>query len=206
MILQQRKIILFALVALMFSVPFVFASCKKEQKSSIDFKYDPETIPTLSTDSVTELISDSGIIRYKIITPLWNMYDQAKEKYWDFPKGVYLEQFDTTLTVVLTLKADSAWNYVNKKLWYLKGNVFVKNKDGVTFTSEELYWDSNPPHPKIYSNKLVTIDEPGRRLLIAEDFISNQQMTAWEFSNVHNSMISVEEADENGGGEEEKLE
>ena len=191
----------------MFSIPFIFASCKKDAKSSIDFEYDPELIPTLSTDSVTELISDSGIIRYKMITPLWNMYEQAKEKYWSFPKGIYLEQFDSTLVVVVTIKADSAWNYVNKKLWYLKGNVFVKNIDGVTFTSDELYWDSNPNEQKIYSNKPVTIDEPGRRLLIAEDFVSNQQMTAWEFSNVHDSKISVEEdTGNNSVNEEEKIE
>ncbi len=154
----QKKIGVFAMVFFIFTIPFFFAACKSDKKSSVGMTYDPEIIPSMNTDSVSMLISDSGLIRYKMIAKTWEVFDQAKDPYWYYPDGLYLEQFDTTFNVVVTVQSDTAWNYEKKKLWRLKGNVFVRNSVGETFSSDELYWDQQKE--KIYSDKYVEVDRP----------------------------------------------
>jgi len=182
----QRKIGAFAVVFFIFTMPFFFAACKSDKKSSVNLSYDPETIPSMNTDSVNMLISDSGLIRYKMITKTWEIFDQAKDPFWYFPEGLYLEQFDTTFNVVVTIKSDTAWNYEKKKLWRLKGNVFVRNSVGETFASDELFWDQQKQ--KIYSDKYVEIDRPEKGILRGKGgFEANQQMTEYQFKNVGRS-------------------
>jgi len=167
-------------------MPFLFAACRQDKKPSVDMMYDPETVPSMITDSVNTLISDSGIIRYKLIAETWKIFDQAKDPYWFFPDGFYLEQFDTTFNVVVTVKSDTAWNYEKKKLWRLKGNVFVKNVVGETFSSDELFW--NQQTQKIYSDKYVEINRPEKGILRGKGgFEANQRMTAYQFKRVGKS-------------------
>ncbi|MDH6310501.1 LPS export ABC transporter protein LptC [Dysgonomonas sp. PFB1-18] len=189
--LIQRNIFVFVIVILFFAMPFFFASCKQESKAVVDFRYNKDSVPSMSTDSVDMLISDSGLIRYRMLAKIWNVFDQAKDPYWHFPKGLYLEQFDTTFNIVVTVKADTAWNYERRKLWRLKGHVFVRNTLGETFSGDELFW--NQQQQKIYSEKPVEIDRPAKALIIAEGFTSNQEMTEYEFSRVHKSKVYVEE-------------
>lgn len=55
---------------------------------------DPHKVPSLSSFDVTTLISDSGITRYRIKAKEWLMFENAKEPYWLFPQGIYVEKFD----------------------------------------------------------------------------------------------------------------
>ena len=141
-------------VTFIFSLPFVFASCRQEVKPSVDFVYDPEIIPSMRTVNDTMLISDSGLIRYNMIVKTWDVFEQSKDPNWFFPDGLYIEQFDTAFQVVVTIKADTAWNYTKRKLWRLKGHVFVRNTLGETFSSEELFW--NQQLQKIYLSDYVS--------------------------------------------------
>lgn len=58
----------------------VAVSCKEEKKEIMSGSTDPETTPTMSTRDVVTLISDSGITRYHINTPIWNVYDEAESQ------------------------------------------------------------------------------------------------------------------------------
>lgn len=159
-----------------------FMSCKQEVKNTVNIAYDRETIPTMKTYFDTIQISDSGLIKYKVISEIWEVFDQAKDPHWKYPKGIYFEQFDSLFNVVVTVKADTAWNYTLRKIWRLKGNVLIRNFKNETFTSDEFFWDSR--QQKIYSNTPVAINKPGEIILRGSGFQSNQQMTNWQFTNV----------------------
>lgn len=182
---RKHTYILFSLVAL----SAIFVACKKNSGDLLTMKYDPETVPMISSDSVTMFISDSGIVRYKVLTKIWDMYDQIKDPYWFFPEGVYLEQFDTTQTAVATVVADSAWYFTKRREWELRGHVFIQNINDETFASEELFWDEN--RQRIYSNKDVVINRPGKGLINASRFDANQQMTEYKFFRTKDSQIYV---------------
>lgn len=173
-----------------------FTSCKGESKSTVNFEFDPEIVPTMKTYYDTMFISDSGIIKYKTITKIWEMYEQAKEPFWYFPEKVYMEQFDTLFNIIAIVKADTAWNYTKQKLWKLKGNVYARNATGTTLTSQELYWNSKDG--SIYSNQYVEINDPEKGMTNGvHGFKSNQDLTEYVFFKVTDAPIYVRENEEN---------
>lgn len=164
---------LIVLTSLLFS--FVLPSCKKESNSGLELVYNKETVPTIDTDSVTTLISDSGIIKYKVLAKTWEMYEGFKDEYWYFSEGIYLEQFDSLFNIIISVEADTAWNYTAKKLWKLKGNVFIKKHDTQdTYSSPEFYWDQQKRI--VYSDSVVTIDSPDGGLINASKFSSDERL------------------------------
>lgn len=172
--LRPKELLFIAI--LLFAVPFVLVSCKDDSKSVVNYKYDKETVPIINTDSVTVLISDSGIIKYKVLADIWEMYDQTENDYWYFPEGIYLEQFDTLFNIVVSVKADTAWNYSDEKLWKLKGNVFIENHETKdTYSSPEFYW--NQQKRIVYSDSVVTINSPEGGLINASKFSSDERLT-----------------------------
>lgn len=164
-----------------------FISCKDKNENLVEFSYDPEKIPTVITDSGTTLISDSGITRYKIETEKWLMFERAKEPYWFFPNGIYVEGFDLDMNVDFTVRADSAWFYKNERLWKLNGKVHIENRIGEQFDSEEFFWNQNKRI--VYSDKYIEIIRRDLMLIKAVGFRSNQEMTDWEFLNLFDSRI-----------------
>lgn len=199
---SKKTIKIIVIIAVVAFIAFLMFGGNKKEDAAADFKYNPDSIPTMNTDSVTMLISDSGLIRYKMLAKTWLVFKDAKDPYWLFPDGFYGEQFDTTFIVVLTVKADSVWNFERRKLWRLRGNVSIKNNLGETFTSEELFWDQN--EQKIYSNQFVEINRPDKGILRGTGgFEANQQMTEYKFTKVRKSEIYVKEGSES---DEEKIE
>lgn len=170
------------MVLISFAMVILLLSCHKEVKDQVTFEFDKETIPIVNTDSVTMLISDSGLVRYKVITRTWKMFDEAREPFWLFPDKLYLEQYDSLFNIVATIQADTVWRYINENLWKMRGNVFIRNFQNKTFESDEIFWDQN--RQRIYSNDPVTIKSPGEATIIADDFQSNQQMTEIKMKNV----------------------
>lgn len=168
---------------------FIHISCTHNNTEYIDLPYNPQTIPSLHTDSLTMLISDSGIVRYKVIAGDQQIYDKATNPYYYFPEGVYVEQFDTSLNVVATLKADTAWNFTNQKLWKLKGKVLISNINNETFSTDEVFWDEK--EQRVYSDKYIEINRPQKINLKGLGFTSNQSMTEYKIFKPHDSNIFV---------------
>jgi LPS export ABC transporter protein LptC len=175
-------------------VAFVCACCGGEKTEYVNKPMDNELTPNIAVDSVTELISDSGVIRYRLLAETWLFFDKANEKRWFFPKGLYVEQFDSTFHVSVTLKADTAWNFYQRKLWKLKGHVFVRNIHNETFESEELYWDERTG--KVYSNVDIKINRPDKLTIRGLGFESNQQMTEYRIFHPYDSDIYVKESED----------
>lgn len=179
---------------------FLFMSCKEEKNDSIAFVYDPQTVPTMRTDSLSTLISDSGLVKYKMIAKTWLLFDQAEDPHSLFPDGFYFEQFDSLFNVTATIKADSVWNFTRRKLWQLRGNVSIVNSLGETFTSEELFWDENAQ--RIYSNQYVEINRPNKTLTKAKRFEANQQMTNYRLYDVISDIYVNDDEEANQQNEE----
>ena len=169
---------------------FFYTACNSKDKDLVDIQFDPELIPSMNTDSVTTLISDSGVTRYKLIAANWQVFDKAKEPYWYFPEGIYLERFDSLFQVEAKILADSAWNYTEKQLWRLKGHVDIRNMEGEMFLSDELFWDQK--NQKVYSDKYIEIKREETELK-GYGFESNQEMTDYRIFRPHEGRIPFKE-------------
>ena len=60
-----------------------------------------DSLPVMVTRGVSKIITDSGIVRYKIITEEWRIYDKTTPPRWEFPKGLFLERYDNKFKVDL---------------------------------------------------------------------------------------------------------
>lgn len=156
-------------------------ACAKKEENLVNVKLDPETTPTMITDTAVMLISDSGRTRYKITADIYEVFDKSKDPHTFFPKGFHLERFDDKFKVEAIIVADTAWNYTARNLWRLKGNVFIRNMVGDEFKSDELFWDQI--EAKVYSDKYIEIKR-GLTELKGYGFESNSEMTDYKIFKV----------------------
>ena len=169
------------------------ASCGKKKNDLIPNLGDRKTIPGMKLDSVTTLISDSGVIRYRVVAEKWDAYDKADDPYWLFPRKVYFERFNDTLVIESTVEADTAWYYYDKKLWILKQNVKVLNLTGERFTTTLPYW-SQEKH-RVWSDTSFIRIEQDRQVITGHGFESNEQMTKYTI----NEIVGIFPMDREGG-------
>lgn len=163
-------------------------SCKKKENLA-DAVGKGDSIPDMRTTGVTTYISDSGMIRYKIITAEWLVYSRIDSPYWAFKKGIYLEKFDTLFRIDASIKADTAYFYEPKKLWELRGNVHIRSQRGDKFDTQLMFWDQNKE--RIYSDRFIRIEQPDK-VLTGYGFESNQQMTEYQIYN-NTGIFTVED-------------
>lgn len=130
----------------------------------------------MTTHNVATLISDSGITQYKIVAPVWYVFDEADPPFWNFPQGLYLEKYDPRFRVVATVAADSARYYKLSRLWELTGNVEMTKVPGALFQSQRFFWDQQLH--KIYSDTFIHIENP-THVLEGTGFESNENLTVY---------------------------
>lgn len=155
-------------------------ACSQEKKDVVDVTYDPEKSYTMKATQVNTLISDSGITRYRIEAAQWLVYGKAKEPFWYFPEGIYVEKFDTLFHTEASIKADTAYYFDKKGLWHLIGNVEVESLQGEQFDTSELFWDQKKE--KVYSDKYIRIQQK-EQIITGIGFESNQNMTRYKIFN-----------------------
>lgn len=155
-------------------------ACSKETKDVVNATYDPEKSYTMKATQVNTLISDSGITRYRIEAAEWVVFGKAKEPYWYFPEGIYVEKFDTLFHSEASIKADTAYYFDKKGLWHLIGNVEVESLQGEQFDTSELFWDQKKE--KVYSDKYIRIQQK-EQIITGVGFESNQNMTRYKIFN-----------------------
>lgn len=153
-----------------------FSACLGNRKQLGGAVTNRDSLPALETHDVTTLVSDSGVIRYRITTPLWLVFDKLNPSRWSFEQGVYLENFDENNDVQAEIKSDTAYYYDKKKLWELRGHVEIKNLQGERFNTELLFWDQDAQ--KVYSDQFIRIEQIDR-IITGHGFDSNQQFTVY---------------------------
>ena len=138
-----------------------------------------DSLPFMTAHGISNLISDSGVISYKIVAEDWNIYTTEPQK-WTFLKGLFLEKFDSTFHVEWHIQSDTAYCH-NNRTWELRGRVVVLNREGTLFKSEELFWDMDCH--EIWSNMFMRITKPdSEQQLEGNRFRSNEEMTDYHIS------------------------
>lgn len=176
MVLAEKDKIITRIYAVVLCI-ILLPGCKEDDRLRVVNSVDAQNRPQLSTRNVSTLISDSGYTKYKVLTPLWNIYGgNRNEGYWDFPEGVYLRQLDHNLEVVSTVAADSAVYFPNRKLWELYGDVEIDQKEKAYFFSQRIFFDDRKK--EIYSDTFIHIKTP-TQILEGIGFESNSSLTKY---------------------------
>ena len=196
--IQQRiklfRICLSITVAAWATVMFLlFPACSGMDKKKKRPVTNRDSLPVMRTVGVESYISDSGVIRYKIIAEEWIIYDKLDPPFWAFEKGVYLEQFNEDFVAEATIKADTAYYYDKKKLWELRSNVHIENQKQEKFDTDLLFWDEHKQ--EVYSDKKIRIEQADK-VIIGYGFESNQQLTDYTIHNTEGIFYFEEDSPE----------
>ena len=163
------------------------AACSEQHEHTAPAIHERDSVSMMTSYGVNTLISDSGVIKYKIVAERWDVNTVRQPPRWTFEKGIFMEQFDEQFHVEGYIQADSAWYYEQQKLWELRGRVLIRNVNGLIFTSEEFFWDGI--RHEFYSNKFSRVVTP-ERTLEGTRFRSDEHMTHYDVSNSEGSFQS----------------
>lgn len=164
-------------MVLLISLLIGLVSCnRKDARLQSEAIVDRSAVPVLDAESITTIISDSGIIRYRIKAQTWKMFDKADTPYWEFPDGIFLERFNMQLESDATVEADYAYYNEPEERWMLRGNVKALNLEGETFETPLLFWDQKSE--SIYSDSSIVITRESS-IIKGIGFRSNQSMTQY---------------------------
>jgi len=167
-------------VALLGCLMLSLIGCNEVTEHTAPAILERDSVSMMTSYGVNTLISDSGIIKYKIVTERWDVNVVRDPSRWTFEKGVFFEQFDEKFHVEAYVQADTAWYYDQKKLWHLRGRVRIRNVNGLIYESEELFWDGL--RHELYSNVFSKVTTP-ERTLQGTYFLSDEHMAHYPVSN-----------------------
>lgn len=174
----------------------LLGSCEERKEHTAPAIHDRDSVSMMTSYGVNTLISDSGVIKYKIVTECWDVNTIKQPTRWTFERGIFLEQFDEKFHVEGYINADTAWYYDQLKLWKLRGRVHIRNVNGLVFDSEELYWDGIKHEFYSYCFSRVVTPE---RTMEGTYFRSDEHMAHYEISN---SVGSFQSEDLEGGSQQ----
>lgn len=155
----------------------LLAACSSKKTDVAVDATNVDSMPSMYTRNVNTLISDSGITRYRIEAEEWLMYEQNEDSaYWYFPKGIYVEQFDSTFAAETIIQGDTATFYKKDQIWRLDRNVHIENVEGRRFDTQQLFWDQKKRI--IYSDSAIRITTD-KEVIEGLGFMSNEQITKY---------------------------
>ncbi len=155
-------------------------SCEEQVEHTAGAIHDRDSVAVMTSWGVNTLISDSGVIKYRIVTERWEINQIKHPSRWTFDKGLFLTQFDEKFHVHAYIQCDTAYYYDQQHLWELRSRVRILTKDGLRFRSEQLFWDENKH--ELYSHVHSHLITP-ERTLEGSYFRSDEKMTRYYVSN-----------------------
>ncbi|MBQ9667633.1 MAG: LPS export ABC transporter periplasmic protein LptC [Prevotella sp.] len=166
---------------------FLLFSCSEAQEHMAAAVNPEDSVSMMTSYGVNTLISDSGVIKYRIVTERWDVNTVRQPSRWEFMKGIFFEQFDEQFHVQAYIQADTAWYFDKQRLWHLRGRVSIRNVNGLIYKSEELYWDGMKH--EFYSNVFSRVVTP-ERTLEGTYFRSDEQMNHYLVTNSKGSFVA----------------
>lgn len=192
-----RSLLLVCILALLAALT---AACQRKRAHLAPAIDERDSLPLLTAHGISNLISDSGVISYKIVAEDWFIYTQPEPK-WYFPKGLFLEKFDTTFHVNWYVQSDTAYCH-NNRTWELRGRVVVLNRDGDLFETEELFWDMDAH--EMWNTVYMCITKPStNQQLRGYHFRSDEQMTKYSINNSAGYTPMNEKKDDEAGAQQQ---
>nr|WP_314686435.1 LPS export ABC transporter periplasmic protein LptC [uncultured Porphyromonas sp.] len=152
--LLQTALALLAILAI--------AACSKERVETKSLNVNIDSLYTARMIKLNTLISDSGMIRYRMIAPVLLIYERPERNEWVFPQGLILRPYDTVSGNKVFIKADSAIRSTATEEWELIGHVQVQGPEGQRLNTHRLFWQRD--QRRLYSHDTTYFFTQGREL------------------------------------------
>ena len=120
----------FAFLFIIFTLFLTLGACSKKKVEVKNLAVNPDSLYTARMVALNTLISDSGLIRYRMTAPELLIYERSERNEWVFPRGLVLRPYDLKSGSQVFIKADSAIRRPLKEEWELIGHVHVQGPAG----------------------------------------------------------------------------
>jgi len=167
----------------------LMASCSEKKEHTAPAVHARDSVSMMISYGVNTLISDSGVMKYRIVSEEWEVNTVRHPSRWIFNKGLFMEQFDQQFHIEAYVQSDTAFYYDSLRVWELRGNVRILTNDGLRFRSNELFWDQNKR--EFYSTMWSKLITP-QRTMEGSYFKSDEQMTRYLVTNSRGSFESTD--------------
>ena len=137
-------------------------ACTKERVEVKNLDVNPDSLYTARMLQLNTLISDSGLVRYRMTAPVLLIYERPERNEWVFPKGLLLRPYDASQGSQVFIKADSAVRRTEHEEWELVGHVQVQGPKGERLSTHRLFWQRDAR--KLYSRDTTYFFTQGREL------------------------------------------
>lgn len=148
-------------------------SCKNDVQE-VNALADEEVRPEMVGYNLELIYSDSARIKYKVTTPEYIKITKGKEKYEEFPKGIYVISYDSQGKEMGSIKSKYARKLEEEMLWEARDEVVVINAEGKKLETEQLFWDMKKEI--IYSERYTKLTAGGQILEGNNGFKSDQNL------------------------------
>lgn len=154
-----------------------FASCQRNSIEKINELTSELDAPALSVINTEIIYSEGAILKNKLTSPEINRYLDTEEPYIEFPKGLYVEFFDSAQNVTSYIKANYCIYDESTQKWTAENDVVSVNENGDTLNTEFLIWDQNTG--KITSDRYVRITNKDG-IIHGKGFEANEDLSNWK--------------------------
>ncbi len=157
-----------------------FSSCESNNIEKINQITAEIDAPTMAVSNTEIIFSKNGLIEVRLLSEQINRYMDLEEPYTEFPKGLYVEFYDSTNHITSYIKANYCIYDQKEELWTAENDVVSVSEEGDTLNTEFLIWDQRKK--KIYSDQYVRItNEDG--IIHGKGFEANQDLSDWRIKN-----------------------
>ena len=161
-----------------------FVTCKQQNDLSSTQIYEG---PIVSMDSISTILSDSGVLIMEMKAPKQNNYENGNRE-WGY--GFKIKWLNENGQTTRYITADHVYYTKVDNLYKATGNVIVKNEiKNDELRTQELVW--NRKEKKIYTDKFVTIKSDDE-LHTGNGLNSNEEFTEYHIIKP-NGTFSLEE-------------
>ena len=177
----------------LFALALFVAGCQERREHTAPAVNPRDSVSMMVSYGVNTLVSDSGMMKYRIVAECWEVNQVRTPSRWIFEKGLFLEQFDEKFHVQAYIQCDTAYYYDEKRVWELRNRVTVHNKNGIIYTGSQLFWDEGKHEFYSYAPSRVVTPE---RTLEGRYFRSDERMTRYYVSESSGSFVKGDISDE----------
>jgi len=177
---------------LLLAVCVFMYSCTANKPEEIKEISNREEIPTLTYRDLETVVTDSGRVERRLLTPEMKRFSYPKEESRiEFPQGLNFISYKPDGTVRGQIKCKHAIFYEKDELWELNNDVEAVSEKNEILNTEQLFWDTKKEI--IYSDKFVKITSKDD-VVMGVGFDSDQSMDNWEIRDVSGEMEFKEDA------------
>lgn len=174
-------------ICLSIFISVITSSCENDLKEIEKISSRKEQVSVDTSKGVEMILSDSAMVKGRLITPLLLAYKTASP-YNEMPKGLTVIFYDENQRESSRIVADHGIRRESENLIELRKNVVVTTNKGDTFKSEELFFDQKK---KIfYSNQMVYVTKTDGTNFSGTQFQSDQNFDNPIFQNATGNLAT----------------